>query len=130
MMKKIFSLLLKVIAAIIMLETLFFKFSGAQESIDLFTTLAGENEAIMRIGTGVLELIASILLFTPKKTWLGAFLTIGLMSGAMMSHFTILGIEHNNDGGVLFTAAVITFLAGFILFLQNKKDIPFIRKNL
>ena len=129
-MKKIFSLLLKVIAAIIMLETLFFKFSGAQESIDLFTTLAGENEAIMRIGTGVLELIASILLFTPKKTWLGAFLTIGLMSGAMMSHFTILGIEHNNDGGVLFTAAVITFLAGFILFLQNKKDIPFIRKNL
>ena len=130
MMKKIFSLLLKVIAAIIMLETLFFKFSGAQESIDLFTILAGENEAIMRIGTGALELIASILLFTPKKTWLGAFLTIGLMSGAMMSHFTILGIEHNNDGGVLFTAAVITFLAGFILFLQNKKDIPFIRKNL
>ena len=129
-MKKIFSLLLKVIAAIIMLETLFFKFSGAQESIDLFTTLAGENEAIMRIGTGVLELIASILLFTPKKTWLGAFLTIGLMSSAMMSHFTTLGIEHNNDGGVLFTAAVITFLAGFILFLQNKKDIPFIRKNL
>ena len=129
-MKKIFSLLLKVIAAIIMLETLFFKFSGAQESIDLFTILAGENEAIMRIGTGALELIASILLFTPKKTWLGAFLTIGLMSGAMMSHFTILGIEHNNDGGVLFTAAVITFLAGFILFLQNKKDIPFIRKNL
>ena len=110
MMKKIFSLLLKVIAAIIMLETLFFKFSGAQESIDLFTTLAGENEAIMRIGTGVLELIASILLFTPKKTWLGAFLTIGLMSGAMMSHFTILGIEHNNDGGVLFTAAVILSL--------------------
>ena len=130
MMKKIFSLLLKVIAAIIMLETLFFKFSGAQESIDLFTILAGENEAIMRIGTGALELIASILLFTPKKTWLGAFLTIGLMSGAMMSHFTILGIEHNNDGGVLFTAAVITFLAGFILLLQNKKDIPFIGKNL
>lgn len=130
MMKKIFSLLLKVIAAIIMLETLFFKFSGAQESIDLFTILAGENEAVMRIGTGALELIASILLFTPKKTWLGAFLTIGLMGGAMVSHFTILGIEHNNDSGVLFTAAVITFLAGLILFLQNKKDIPFIGKNL
>ena len=66
-MKKFFPLFLKLIAAIMMLQTLYFKFSGAQESIDLFTIIAGENEALMRIGTGVLELIASILLFIPRR---------------------------------------------------------------
>ena len=116
--------MLKLIAAIIMLETLFFKFSGAQESIDLFTKIANENEGMIRIGTGILELIAAILLFTPKKTWLGALLTIGLMSGAILSHLTILGIEHNNDNGLLFISASIAFLSGLILLILNKKQIP------
>ncbi|WP_299120731.1 DoxX family membrane protein [uncultured Tenacibaculum sp.] len=129
-MKKYLPLILKLIAAIIMLQTLFFKFSGAQESIDLFTKLAGENEASMRIGTGVLELIASILLFIPKRTWLGAILTVGLMGGAIMGHLTKLGIEHNNDGGALFICAVITFIAGIILLIINRKDIPFIGNKL
>ena len=66
-MKKYFPLILKVIAATIMLQTLFFKFTGAQESVNLFTKIAGNNEAFARIGTGILELIASILLFIPKK---------------------------------------------------------------
>ncbi|WKD87044.1 hypothetical protein KCTC32516_02424 [Polaribacter huanghezhanensis] len=126
MMKKIFPIVLKLIAAFIMVQTLYFKFSGAQESIDLFTKIAGENEAIMRFGTGTLELIASILLFIPKKTWLGALLTIGLMSGAIVSHLTILGIEFNGDGGALFISAVITFLSAVILLILNKKEIPFI----
>lgn len=125
-MKKHLPLLLKLIAAIIMLQTLLFKFSGAQESIDLFTKVAGENEQLMRIGTGVLELIASILLFVPKRVWLGAGLTVGLMSGAIFSHLTKIGIEHNNDGGVLFIMAVITLVAGGVLLFQNRKDIPFL----
>ena len=124
MMKKFFPIILKLIAAIIMLETLYFKFSGAQESIDLFTKIAGDNEAMMRIGTGILELSAAILLFVPKKTWLGALLTVGLMSGAILSHLTILGIEHNNDNGALFISASIAFLAGITLFILNKKEIP------
>ena len=129
-MKKYLPLVLKLIAAFIMLQTLFFKFTGAQESIDLFTKLAGENEAAMRIGTGVLELIASILLFVPKKTWLGAILTIGLMGGAIMGHLTKLGIEHNGDSGTLFICAVITLIAGTILLYLNRKDIPFIGEKL
>lgn len=129
-MKKIFSTLLKIVAAFIMLQTLFFKFSGAQESIDLFTTIAGDNEALMRIGTGALELIASILLFVPKKIWLGAFLTVGLMGGAILSHLTILGIEHNNDGGRLFTCALITLVSGALLLVLNRKDIPIIGDKL
>ena len=125
-MKKYLPVFLKLIAAVIMLQTLFFKFSGAQQSIDLFTILAGENEALLRIGTGILELIAAVLLFTPRKTWLGALLTIGLMGGAMLSHITILGIVHNNDSGMLFAGSAITFLAGALLLVLNKKDIPFI----
>ncbi len=129
-MKKYFPLILKLVAAGIMLQTLFFKFTAAQESVDLFTTIAGENEALMRIGTGVVELIASILLFIPNKTWLGALLGAGTMAGAIMSHLTILGIEHNNDGGTLFALAVITLLASGILLLQNRKDIPIIGEKL
>ena len=101
-----------------MLQTLFFKFSGAEQSIELFTVLAKEDEAYVRIGTGILELIASILLFIPKRTWLGALLTVGLMGGAIMSH-----------GGALFTGAAITFISGAILLFLNKKDIPFIGKK-
>ena len=122
--------ILKIIAAVIMLQTLFYKFSGAQESIDLFTKLAGENEAFMRIGTGVLELIASILILTPKTTWLGALLTVGLMSGAILSHLTNLGIEHNNDGGLLFTSAFIVFITGAIVLYSERKNIPLIGKMI
>ena len=129
-MKKIILLILKLIAAIIMLQTLFFKFTGAQESIDLFTKIAGDNEAYMRIGTGIFELIASILLFTPNRTWLGALLTIGLMAGAIMSHLTILGIEHNGDGGTLFISATVTFISGIILLIFYRKNIPIVGDKL
>ncbi|RSC93862.1 DoxX family membrane protein [Tenacibaculum singaporense] len=128
-MKKYILLFLKLIAAFIMLQTLFFKFTGAQESIDLFTKIAGDNEAYMRIGTGVFELIASVLLFIPKKTWLGALLTIGLMGGAIMSHLTILGIEHDGDGGTLFISAIVTFISGVILLIFNRNNIPFVRSK-
>ena len=122
--------ILKIIASVIMLQTLFYKFSGARESIDLFTKLIGENEAYMRIGTGILELIASILIFIPKTTWIGALLTVGLMSGAILSHLTKIGIEHNNDSGLLFTSAIIIFLAGIIVSYSERKNIPFIGKMI
>ena len=126
MMKKYLSIILKVVAAVIMLQTLFFKFTGAQESVDLFTKIAGENEAAMRIGTGIIEFIASVLLFIPKRTWMGALLAAGTMSGAVMSHLTILGIEHNGDGGALFISAIATLVASGILLILNRKDIPII----
>ena len=126
MIKKIVPILLKLIAAFIMGQSLFFRLSSTQESIHLLTIISGENEALMRIGTGVLELIAAVLLFVPNKTWLGAFLTLGLMGGAIVSHLTILGIEFNSDGGALFISAVITFLSAFILLILNKKEIPFL----
>ena len=129
-MKSSFLFFLKLIAAIIMLETLFFKFTGAQESIYLFTKIAAKNETYMRIGIGILELLASILLFIPKTVWLGSLLAIGLMFGAIFSHLTILGIEFNNDGGVLFYSAIITFIASVIIFYNERKNIPFFGESL
>ena len=121
--------IIKIIAALIMLQTLFYKFTGAQESVDLFTKLVGKNEAVMRISTGILEFIASILLFIPKKIGLGALLTIGLMGGAILSHLTKIGIEHNNDGGLLFGAAIFTFASGIIILLSERNNLPLLRKN-
>lgn len=121
-MNKKIIFLLKLIAAFIMLQTLFYKFGGAQESINLFTKLAGENEVFLRIGTGVLELIAALLLFVPKKIWIGALLTVGLMSGAILSHLTKIGIEHNDDGGLLFASAVFTLIIGLIVLIFETKQ--------
>jgi hypothetical protein len=127
-MKKIIPIL-KIVAVVIMLQTLFFKFSAADQSVALFTKLAGEHEAYLRVGTGVVELIASILLFIPKYIWLGALITIGVMSGAIMGHLTKLGISHNNDNGLLFGSAIFIFLTGIILFYKERKSIPILGKN-
>ena len=128
-MKKHILITLKLIAVVIMLQTLLFKFSAADQSVELFSKLAGEYEAYLRIGTGIIELIASILLFRPKTIWLGAFLTLGVMTGAIIGHITIIGINHNNDNGLLFGAAVYIFLvAGYLLF-KERNQIPFLRKQ-
>lgn len=129
-MKKNILFIFKVIAAVIMLQTLFYKFSAADESVALFTKLAGENEAYMRIGTGILELIASIFLFVPKTIWLGALMTVGLMSGAILGHFTKIGVSHNNDGGLLFGSAIFIFIIGILILNKEKKKIPLIGEKL
>lgn len=129
-MKKNILFIFKVITAVIMLQTLFYKFSAADESVALFTKLAGENEAYMRIGTGILELIASIFLFVPKTIWLGALMTVGLMSGAILGHFTKIGVSHNNDGGLLFGSAIFIFIIGILILNKEKKKIPLIGEKL
>lgn len=129
-MKKNILFIFKVIAAVIMLQTLFYKFSAADESVALFTKLAGENEAYIRIGTGILELIASIFLFVPKTIWLGALMTVGLMSGAILGHFTKIGVSHNNDGGLLFGSAIFIFIIGILILNKEKKKIPLIGEKL
>lgn len=129
MSKKII-FILKTIAAIIMLQTLFYKFSAAEESVGLFTKLAGEHEAYLRVFTGILELITSILLFVPKTIWLGALLTIGLMSGAIIGHLTKIGISHNNDGGLLFGSAIFILLAGILVLFKERENLPIVGKKL
>jgi hypothetical protein len=117
--KKISVWIAAVIAAIIMLQTLFFKFTAAPESIYIFSTLGIEPWG--RIGSGVIELIASILLFVPTYRWIGAFLGLGTMVGAIISHLTVLGIEVQKDGGLLFIYAIIVLLCcTFVLWTDRQ----------
>ena len=111
----------RIVAAIIMLQTLYFKFSGADESVKLFKQLHAEPWG--RIGTGVFELIASVLILLPSTVWLGALLALGLMVGAIMSHVFVIGITRN-DGGQLFWYAVIVFVCALYTFWQTKGQLP------
>jgi uncharacterized membrane protein YphA (DoxX/SURF4 family) len=112
---------LKIIAAIIMLQTLYFKFTASPESVYIFSSLGLEPWG--RIGIGIAELIASILLLIPATTIWGAFLALGLMSGAIFAHFTKLSIVVQNDGGLLFVYACIVWICAAILLLLNKIQI-------
>jgi uncharacterized membrane protein YphA (DoxX/SURF4 family) len=108
-------------AAIILLQTLYFKFTGAEESVYIFATLGMEPYG--RIGSGVVELIAAVLILIPRTTLLGALLGAGVMLGAIFSHLFVLGIEVKNDGGELFILAIITFLCCIALIYWNKSEI-------
>ncbi len=118
---------LRLIPAIILLQTLFFKFSAAPESVYIFETLG--LEPVGRIGIGIAELITAILILVPRTTWIGAVLGLGLMGGAIMSHLTQLGIVVQGDGGTLFALAVITLVCCAILVWQEREKVP-VLKNI
>ena len=109
---------LRLLAALIMLQTLFFKFSAAPESVYIFTKMGMEPWG--RIGSGVVELIASLLLLYPACTWIGALIGLGVIGGAILSHLTILGIEVMGDGGYLFALALVVFISCAILLWLDR----------
>lgn len=120
--------ILRLIAAVIMLQTLFFKFSAAPESVYIFSRLGMEPWG--RIGTGVLELIASVLILIPKTKGIAALLGLGLMTGALFFHLSSLGIVVQNDHGKLFGMALLVFFSCLILVVNNRKQLlSFIKKN-
>ncbi len=108
-LRTLLSWALRLVAAAILLQTLFFKFTGAEESVYIFTQLGMEPWG--RIATGIAELITSILLLWPRTASLGALGAIGLMIGAISSHLTVLGIEVQGDGGYLFFLGLVVLLA-------------------
>ena len=118
----LFVWIVKLVAVIILLQTLYFKFTAAPESVYIFSTLG--IEPFGRIGSGIVELIASILILIPRTTLLGAVLGFATMLGAIFSHIFVLGIEIQNDGGTLFVLAVITLLCCLILIYNQKDKIP------
>jgi uncharacterized membrane protein YphA (DoxX/SURF4 family) len=112
---------LRLLAAIILLQTLFFKFTAAPESVYIFSAVGMEPWG--RIGTGVLELIAALLILVPPTTAVGALLAIGLMSGALFFHITKLGIVVQNDGGQLFIYALLVFVASIVLVVVHRHSL-------
>jgi uncharacterized membrane protein YphA (DoxX/SURF4 family) len=113
--------ILRILAAIILLQTLFFKFTAAPESVYIFSKLGMEPWG--RIGIGVLELIASILILIPVTTLFGALLGIGLMAGAIFFHLTKLGISVQNDGGQLFIYALMVLLSSIAIIIVRRNEL-------
>jgi putative oxidoreductase len=111
----------RLIAAAIMAQTLFFKFSRAEESVEIFTKMGIEPWG--RIGTGVMELIAAALLLINSTARWGALLACGLMAGAIGSHLFVLGIEVRGDGGYLFTLAWIVLLISLYVLWVNRESL-------
>ena len=124
----VLSWVLRITAAIILLQTLFFKFTAAPESVYIFTKVGAEPWG--RIGSGVVELIAAILIMTPRFTWLGSLLAMSVMAGAILSHLTLLGIEVQGDKGLLFALALIVFVCSTVNLLLHRGEIPVIGRRL
>lgn len=120
--------IVRLTAAAILAQTLFFKFSGAAESRYIFTRVGAEPWG--RIGSGVVELIAAILLLTPRFNWLGAGLALGVMAGAIASHLTILGIEVQGDKGLLFALAITVFVTCAVTLFLHRRELPVIGERL
>ena len=112
---------LSILAAFILLQTLYFKFTAHPESVFIFSEIGMEPWG--RIGIGILELIAGGLLLFRSVSFHGALLAIGLMGGAIFFHLTKLGIDVQHDGGQLFYMAVFVLVASVLVIAMRKKDV-------
>ena len=117
----------RVTAAIILLQTLYFKFTGSPESVYIFSTVGMEPWG--RIAVGVLEFIAALLLVINRTGWLGGLLALGLMAGALMMHLTKLGISVQGDGGYLFFLALAVTFCSLYVVIRNRSQILTILKS-
>jgi hypothetical protein len=118
----VLSWILQLAVAGILLQTLFFKFTGAEESVYIFTAVHAEPWG--RIGSGIIELIAALLLLVPATIALGAILTMGVLAGALLTHLTILGLVVMADGGLLFALALVGFVGSAIVLALRRAQIP------
>lgn len=111
-------------AAVILLQTLFFKFTAAPESVYIFTKVGLEPWG--RIGSGVAELIAATLILIPRTTWFGAGLALTVMAGAIFSHLTVLGLVVMDDGGLLFGLALAVAICSLVLLFLQRRRLPLV----
>ena len=137
----VLSWICRIVAAIILLQTLFFKFTAAPESVYIFTKLGafihtyvpfasiGGVEVSGRIGSGIMELIAAALLLTPRFVRAGAILAMAATGGAIVSHLTFLGIEVQGDKGLLFFLAIAVIVTSAIALFLHRMQIPVFGKR-
>ena len=127
MLRKNF-LLFRIIIAILLIQTLYFKFTAHPDSVYIFSQIG--LEPFGRIGIGILELITALLILNPKSIWLGSLLSTGIIGGAILMHLTKLGIEINNDGGLLFYIALIILILSVVVLYKTRKNIPIVGGKL
>jgi putative oxidoreductase len=126
---RIASWIARIVVAVILGQTLFFKFTAAPESVYIFEAIG--QEPVGRIGSGVVELVAVIvLLFAPQILAVGALLALGVMSGAIFFHFTSLGLVVQDDGGLLFALAWVVWLCSLFLLWMHRRTLPVVGSKL
>lgn len=126
--QNITSWIAQVVVAVILLQTLFFKFTGAPESVYIFEQMGAEPWG--RIASGIAELIAGVLLLIPATAAIGAVLALGIISGAILSHLTVLGIVVQDDGGTLFILACVVFVGAAIVAFLRRRQLPIVGSKL
>ena len=122
--------ILRLAVALILLQTLIFKFTGAKESVYIFSTLGAEPWG--RIGSGVVELLASLLILFPRTSIYGAILSLGTICGALFAHLTMLGIRLTavGDNGELFGLALVVFFCSLAVIVIRRHEIPLLGRIL
>ena len=118
----------RIIAALILFQTLFFKFSGSPESIYIFEAVGMEPWG--RIGVGIAELAAALMLLIPAVSWIGATIGVGVMAGAIGFHLTILGVEVQGDGGYLFFLALVAEMGSLFVLWRSRTQVLLALKSL
>ncbi len=126
-MKKYIERIASLTAAIILLQTLYFKFTGAPESIHIFSQLGLEPYG--RVGLGIVELITAVLLVVRRTSFVGAVLGLGIMTGAILSHIFVLGVVVQDDGGTLFALALVVFVSCLITAILQKDKLVAFRES-
>ena len=123
---KVLSWVLQAVVAVILLQTLFFKFTGAPESVYIFSKLGAEPWG--RIASGVFELVAAVLLLFPRTVAVGALMSLGVISGAIFSHLTVLGVALTEvgDRGELFALALVVFVGSAVVLFIRRRELPFV----
>jgi putative oxidoreductase len=127
-MGKWFLWVMRIIPALILLQSTWFKFSAAPEAVELFNALGMEPNG--RILIGILELIAAVMLIIPRTVASGALLSFGLMIGAVIAHLTVVGVVVNNDGGLLFGMALIVLVLSGIVMYNYRNQLPILGKTM
>ena len=117
---------LRLIVAVILVQTLFFKFTAAKESVYIFSTLGMEPWG--RVGSGVFELVASVLLLIPGTITLGAAMAMAATGSAILFHLFRLGIALTavGDHGELFALAIVVTLCSAGILLLHRQELPLI----
>lgn len=126
--KNILSWVLKLTVSIILLQTLFFKFTAHPDSVHIFSELGVEPWG--RVGLGIIELITAVLILVPRTSIVGMVISLGIITGAIFSHLLVLGVNVSNDGGALFTLAGIVFVASAAFLIMHKSEALSILKNM
>ena len=116
--------IVRIVAAVILLQTLYFKFLGAEESVFIFSELGVEPWG--RYASGIVELASAVLMLIPRTVWAGCLIGIGVMAGAIGTHVLVLGITVMGDGGLLFTLALVVFLCCAVSLAIHRSELPII----